>query len=1004
MLTGRGLPRVSQFFKLMLGTLPFMLAANAQDADDQEQPSKPIDEIVTVGSQIKGAQISEALAVSVIQAAEIEALGVDSGDELLEFIAEQGQNYFSESENISGGVNSARGDIGAYNLRSLGTGNTLVLLNGRRLVNAASYQTEEVGGSFIPVNTVNSQTLPVTGLERVEVLRDGASAIYGADAVAGVVNYVMKSDFEGLTVRAKYADYEGLPRHDQTFTVEWGQDFNGGRSNVSVFGNYYGRDPVNSQDDPRWASDDFRDRIPLGSPFEGDTAFRNSSVNSEYGQFDFLPDGTPNINYGLSALGLTDADGEFHVYPVGDGECDWDLNAVVCGANDSGALISRYNNNENRDLYSDLERMNLFTFINHEFSNGVQSFTELSGYASDTTTIRQASTRLTAVAKYVVPAENYYNPFGPCGSINRLPDSVIGTGVPCEGLDLLIDNHRVLVPRVVDNKGDVVRILQGFRGTAGAWDWEGAVGWSRATREDITYNRISNIAFEAGLARTDPGAINLFSGRDNMNIEQTLITVRRDNETELTTADFRVSNNEMFDMPAGPVGIVGGVEYREESFVDDRDPRLDGQIEYIDGDGQGFPLVSDVMNSSPSLDSRGSRDVISAFAELQIPLFDNLDIQAAMRYEDFSDVGDTTVGKLAFGWRPIEPILLRGSWSEAFRVPNLITVNESGVARSNTTNDYVYLYVDPLQTLPELDGVYGIQRTAGGSDELVPEQSTNTSIGVVIDATPNLTFTLDFWSIEKDDTIGLFGEDNHTALDLLLLLEAGNSSCSASLGNPAVVRNDSSALSQEALDLFSAAGICPVGDAQRVEDVYQNLDTRKVSGQDVGIYFNVDTSAGEFYFVYNGSFLAEYKQVPGPGAQALLDAQASGVLPPTVVVEGFGSLVRKDANPREKHTVRMSWRRGDWGAAISGVKIGDVYQESLTLADGTRWILPTMTTFNASLDYRFDTFADSQARLRFGIVNLTDERAPLADDSFGYSGDMHRDMPRSYYVDLRLAF
>jgi outer membrane receptor protein involved in Fe transport len=359
---------------------------------------------------------------------------------------------------------------------------------------------------------------------------------------------------------------------------------------------------------------------------------------------------------------------------------------------------------------------------------------------------------------------------------------------------------------------------------------------------------------------------------------------------------------------------------------------------------------------------------------------------------------------LAFGWRPIEPILFRGSWSEAFRVPNLITVNESGVARSNTTNDYVYLYVDPLQTLPELDGVYGVQRTAGGSDELVPEKSTNTSIGIVIDATPNLTFTLDFWSIEKDDTLGLFGEDNHTALDLLLMIEAGNSSCSGGLGNPAVVRNDSSALSQEALDLFMAAGICPVGDAQRVEDVYQNLDTRKVSGQDVGVYFNVDTRVGEFNFVYNGSFLAEYTQVPGPRARALLDAQDSGVLPQTVVIEGFGSLVRKDSNPREKHTMRLNWRRGDWGAAISGVKIGDVYQESLTLADGTRWILSSMTTFNASLDYRFDTFADSRARLRFGVVNFTNERAPLADDSFGYNGDMHRDMPRSYYVDLRLAF
>ena len=93
-------------------------------------------------------------------------------------------------------MNSARGDVGAFNLRSIGTGNTLVLLNGRRVVNAAGYQTEEVGGSFVPVNTANSNALPVYGIDRVEVLRDGASAIYGADAVAGVVNTVLKNDFE----------------------------------------------------------------------------------------------------------------------------------------------------------------------------------------------------------------------------------------------------------------------------------------------------------------------------------------------------------------------------------------------------------------------------------------------------------------------------------------------------------------------------------------------------------------------------------------------------------------------------------------------------------------------------------------------------------------------------------------------------------------------------------------------------------------------------------------
>ena len=145
---------------LIAAFLALPLAAGtalAQENGDDEQ----IEEIVTVGSQIRGANIRDALAVSVVTSQDIEEMGVDSGDELLEFMAEQGQNFLNDPENISGGVNSARGDMGAYNLRNLGTGNTLVLLNGRRMVNSAVYQTELVGGSFVPVNTVNSNTIPV---------------------------------------------------------------------------------------------------------------------------------------------------------------------------------------------------------------------------------------------------------------------------------------------------------------------------------------------------------------------------------------------------------------------------------------------------------------------------------------------------------------------------------------------------------------------------------------------------------------------------------------------------------------------------------------------------------------------------------------------------------------------------------------------------------------------------------------------------------------------------
>lgn len=961
---------------------------NAAAQDDEE-----IEEITVTGSQIKGAQISDALPVSVINAEDIEALGIDSGADLLEFMAEQGQNFFSESENISGGVNSARGDIGAYNLRNLGTGNTLVLLNGRRMVNAASYQTEEVGGSFIPVNTVNSQTLPVFGLERVEVLREGASAIYGADAVAGVVNYVMKTDYEGFNIRARYAGFDNVPRDDQRITVGWGKDFNEGRTNLSLSVDYYRRDRVNSQDDPRWADSDFRPRVPAGSPWDGSTSFRNNSINSEYGQYDLA----------TTIPGITDGSGEFETYPAGDARCEYDIGYNTCGAVD-GQGTFRYNNNENRDLYSALDRVNAFMFLNHEFENGMEAFTEIAYYMSNTNTLRHASTKLGAVAAYSVAADNYWNPFGPVGSPNRLPDSVVGAGtVPPEGLAFNIDNYRwAQVPRIVDNDGTMYRILQGLRGSWGEWDWEAAATWSRAEKEDITHNRISNTALQAALNDPTPTAFNPFSGRVDTNIEQMLIDVKRDNQTELKMLDFKLSKVDFFELPAGPVGILAGIELREESFLDDRDPRLDGTINFVDNSGATYPFVSDVVNSSPTADSSGVRDVTSLFGELQVPVFDSLDVQLALRYENFSDVGDSTVGKFALGWRPIEPLLIRASISEAFRVPNLVTVNESGVARSNTRNDYVCFFADPDENV--LDCRDSVQRTAAGSRQLVAEESTNTSIGVVFDPFEGLTLTLDFWEIEKDNTIGLFGEENHTTLDLLLRLQEGTANCAAVQGNPATVREDPAGLDPVDQQIYLDAGICPAGKLIRVDDAYANLDTRTVRGYDVGAYYNFDTSFGNFDIRYVASFLDEYTQTPGGAASALLTAKENGTIPPNIPVTGFASLIRQDGNAESKHTLRASWSGGAFGAAISGVRLDDFVQTSLTLGDGTEYVIPSMTTWNASVDYQFESFGSTDTTLRFGINNITDERAPLADDSFGYFADMHQDLGLSYYVDVNLQF
>jgi outer membrane receptor for ferrienterochelin and colicin len=810
----------------------FLLAPSgwAQTNTDQadasaDQEETDIEEVIVTGSQIRGAAISDALSVSVISSEDIEVLGIESGDELLDAMPEQGQNFFNEAENISGGVNSARGDIGAFNLRNIGTGNTLVLMNGRRVVNSATYQTEEVGGSFVPVNTVNSTVIPVFGVERLEVLRDGASAIYGADAVAGVVNTVMKNDFDGFTIRGRWTTFDNIPRDDASATIEWGSLFNDDRTAVGVFANYLHRDRVNSQDDPKWADSDFRRLVPEDSPWFGSTSFRNNSANSNWGQYDLVKSmrGDP---YGLVGRGIVDSSGEYETYPLDDPRCEggYVIADNVCGHSD-GQGTYRYNLNENRDLSSKLDRWNIYSYLNHEFDNGIQIYGELSYYHSKTNLNRHPSASFSSV-KLRVAADNYYNPLGPCGSPNRLSEEVIGPDVPCEGLQTTIDNYRFAeVPRIVDTTGKVFRILGGLRGTIGMdWDWDSAVIYSKAKRDDVTHNRVSNTLMQEALNDTTSAAYNPFGGGVNTNIERTLVDVYRKSKTDLKLIDFKISNIGLFDIWGGPVGFLAGAEYRKESFDDDRDDRLDGTIVFTDWEGDSYPFVSDVVNSSPTPDNHGSRKVTSLFTEFALPLHATLDVQAAVRYEHFSDVGSTWVPKIAFGWRPTDWFMLRGSWSEAFRAPNLVTVNEQLVVRNNTRDDWTCMYAaefggDPDQDI--LDCTNTIQRRATGSKELKPEKSDNTSIGIVLNPVDTLTLTFDYWTIEKKDTIGLFGEENHTLLDLLARIEAGVNNC-GSVGNPLIGRSE---VEDDYIPIYLEAGICPAGDLDYVNDFYQNLDT-----------------------------------------------------------------------------------------------------------------------------------------------------------------------------------
>lgn len=984
-----------QMQRLAVAILGVLVSASAV-AQESDAPERELEEVIVVGSQIRGANIVGALPVSVISVDDIEATGVDSGDDLLEYAAEQGQNYFTEAEDASGGVNASRGDVGAYNLRNLGVGNTLTLLNGRRLVNSPGYQTELVGGDFVPTISVNANLIPVTGLDRVEILRDGASAIYGADAVAGVVNNVLQTDYEGFEITGRLSGYDHFDAEDTTITAKWGSFFNDGATNVSVFFSHYDRDNINASEDPRWGAGDHRPFVDPDSPWASSTAFRNLSSNSLYGQFDMVN----SSEHGDASYDRvwTDSNGEFELFPLGDERCTnrnplFDTGYGTCIAQDGNGVI-RSNFWGQTDVRSKLTRSNVVVFINHDLDNGVESFTELSYYTSDSDRRAHSSAAFSS-SKHRVGPDNYY--------LNQLMVDVDGVPTPIfAGYELFIDNYRYEeVPRLVNVKKDTYRFLQGFRGSMGSWDWEGAFVSSKATSDDVTSNRMSNNLLREALFDPTPAAYNPFSAGVDSNIERTLIDVYRKGSSELTMVDFKVARPDFFTLPAGDVGLLLGFEYRNEEMEDDRDPRLDGTITYTDYEGDTYPLVSDVVNSSPTGDVSGSRDVVSLFAEMQVPVTESINLQAALRSEDFSDYGSSTVGKLALGWEVFEGLDFRASASTAFRAPNLIQINEETVVRSGTRYDRAAFQVNAVQdvdTVIDSDSRYTIQRMATGAEGLEAEESDNYSIGFVLTPMDGLTITVDKWSIEKDKTIGLFGRENQTVNDMLLRFENGTNNCDTFVGDPLVVRE---APDEGDLAAFAAAGVCPFGEIKFVSNNYTNMALRTVEGTDVGIYYNFDNSLGSFDVRYIGTFLDKFEQKASGAFAELQTKKDNGEIPETIPLKGFGDLLGLDGVYDNKHTLRMSWKKGPFGVTVAALKKGSFVQTSLGEIDGVGYKVPSMMTTNLTMSYKFDLMGND-ARVRFSVRNLEDERAPTADRYYGYYADAHQDLGRNYYVDLRV--
>ncbi|MFT4246515.1 MAG: TonB-dependent receptor [Pseudomonas sp.] len=1000
-------------------------SAAAQDDESENSAPRTLDKVTVVGSQIAGEAAAAALQVTQLDRAQLDATGASSGDELYRTIPQMGDVSFNPTNGATSS-NFARGDVGSVDLRGLGVGNTLMLLNGRRTVVHPGSQADD---NLVPVLTYNANAIPVAGVERVEVLRDGASAIYGSDAVGGVVNNVLQNNLLGGWLEYRFGAAEGTSLRQHDVSGAYGWDFDEGRGNLSVFFNQTRRSDLPAADLDYAASSDKR-ALFENTRFAGATSLDLRSTLSAWADL-----ATPSSFGAVSRDGvaLTSASGSFHIQPETNAGCLASLGEGLCiddGTRATGGVDRnlRYDASAYRlSLLPELRRRNLFLTGRYAIGDTLEAYGELGYYGAKTRSVQNPVFTIGST-KVTIPASNYWNPFGalylPDGSLN--PNRLSGLDIPDAGLPVTLTNYRFmdLGPTLVKVENTQSRLLGGLRGHWAGWDWDSALLYSEAEVID-RQDGISSTLLQQQLALATPDAYNPFNGGDLANPSGTdatpssqaaldairVLSTRR-SKTTLALADFKLTRSDLIRLPGGDVGAAAGIEFRRETQLDDRDPRVDGSINFTDA-VTGQLQTSDLFGVSPTPDTEGARNVWSAYVELaaplvspamQVPLVRSLDLQLAGRFERYSDFGNVAKPKVALAWELFEGLRLRGSWSQGFRAPNLEQVNATLVTRGNTRTDWVLCEADlragriAAFSGCSRSGVATAQRS--GNPDLDPEQSESWTGGLVwepafgSDRFGRLSLSVDYWAVKQTGIIGLFGEGNALILDYLLRTQGSS--------NPNVIRAEPTA---DDIAAVAGTGLAPVGAVIYVKDQYVNLQPQTVRGLDFGLSWDKPTERfGRFSVDLSGTRLLEFYREPSPEIAALIAARDAGLINAGVAISGGGDLIGQDGHPQWKWSGSLTWRgeRLSIGAFVQYIDAVD--DTDLIDASGEPWKIASQTTGNLYAQYEFGRDRAKATRVRLGVRNLTDRDPPLAATASGYLGSLYEAYGRYWYASIRRNF
>ena len=954
-----------QSLLLTAGVLACLAISDFAYAQD-DAGGEAVDEIVITGSRIRQNPLDARTPVQSLSRDDIDRSGDVAIADFLQRLPIAG-SAINRSNNSSGnlGFPPDGAGIGAgsseIDLRYLSSKRVLVLVDGHRWVRGSS--ASGVSGA------VDLNTIPVNAIKRIEVLQDGASTIYGSDAIAGVINIITQDDFDGLNVSAYYGSFDEGDGESYEYDLSFGAESDDARIFIDV--SYTEQGSVS-------AGDRKISTYPIAGVEIG------ASSGTPQGRYAFYDPRIPAPEPGDNWVSVTLNDGVLN-----DGGANipvYDFNNPGGGDFHDFALADRFNYQPYNHLITPNKRVNLFMKGEYDITDDVM-LRVTAAFNNRESQNRAAPEPLFAgpgggggawMEAIVFDADSPFNPFGIDLGPDEIQDGFI-TRRPIEA-----------GPRVFNQNVDTWHIAATLDGSFemgdSTWYWDVHSSWSQnqANQRKTGAFNARNVFYAVGdpddCAAT-PGCVpfNWFGGQGpngEGSITQEMLdyvtfTQKDESEQKMFNISANISGN-IVDLPAGPLSAAFGIEYRDE---------------------EGFFVPDAVVSSGetagvPSSPTAGEFDVSELYAEFIVPIFEGFDLSAATRYSDYDLTGSNSVVKVGLNWRPTDSLHVRANFSEGFRAPNIGELFNTGSrfdASITDPCDADALAVDPsLQAnCVTLGAPVGYQQlnpqisvTTGGNEDLTPEEADTWTVGLTWEAQgladsmglEGLTFEFNYYDIEVDNAI-----QAPDAADVLLQCV-------------------------QTLNALFCDNVTRVGaTVTRIGGILQNIGGIETDGFDWSVSLETqDYSWGQIRAKWLNTHLQDFTEiVEGPDGAVRISREGTELgSPERGYVEYKSSLI-------------LDWHRNDWTVGLTNRYLSEITEECTGLvADFGFSDLCTTPTKN-KIDAKLYTDLqvtwvpenlDGNWTFQGGIQNLFDTDTPIcySCDLNSFDGTLHP-IPGSFW-------